>query len=472
MLAAGARVYEVTKRVSATAHGGVGLIHDLVRATGLARRIDASVDVFQRRGPYSVSDHVLNLAYNVVAGGRTLDDLELRRQDAAYLDLLGAGRIPDPTTAGDFLRRFDRARIDDLSEAVNETRMLVWKQQPASFFERATIDIDGTIAPSCGECKEGVDRAYNGEWGYAPLMVSLSNTGEMLYLHNRPGNRPSHEGAFEYLDPAVELVREAGFAKVRMRGDCHFALTSDFDHWDESGIEFVFGVAAHGSLVDAVERLEEPDWSELKRRARTTGGRGAPKPRLREERVRERGYRNLVLEREDVAELEYRPKKCSRVYRLVALRKTIRVEQGQLELGPEVRYHFYVTNVGRGELDTSGVVREANERCNQENLIEQAKNGVHAMRMPCDTLLANEAYMNIAALAWSLKAWLGLMWSDGGKGRELMRMEFRRFVASVVHIPSQVVQSGRRIVQRLLAWSPWIESLLRTHERLRTVRLA
>lgn len=281
MLAAGARVYEVAKRVQATAHGGVGLIHDLVRATGLARRIDASVDVFQRKGPYSVSDHVLNLAYNVVVGGRTLDDLELRRQDAAYLDLLDAARIPDPTTAGDFLRRFDRARIDDLSEAVNETRVLVWKQQPSKFFERATIDIDGTIAPSCGMCKEGVDRAYNGEWGYAPLMISLANTGEMLYLHNRPGNRTSHEGAFEYLEPAVELVREAGFRNVRLRGDCHFALTGDFDHWDASGIEFVFGVAAHRSLVEAAESITESEWSELKRRERTTGGRGAPKPRLR-----------------------------------------------------------------------------------------------------------------------------------------------------------------------------------------------
>ncbi|QDU83508.1 hypothetical protein Pla163_06070 [Planctomycetes bacterium Pla163] len=180
---------------------------------------------------------------------------------------------------------------------MNETRVLVWKQQPASFFERATIDIDGTIAPSCGECKEGVDRAYNGEWGYAPLMISLANTGEMLYLHNRPGNRPSHEGAFEYLEPAVELVREAGFEKARLRGDSHFSLTGDFDHWDGSGIEFVFGIAAHGGLVEAAESIAGGEWSELKRRARTTGGRGAPKPRLREERVRERGYRNLVLAR-------------------------------------------------------------------------------------------------------------------------------------------------------------------------------
>jgi hypothetical protein len=472
MLSAGSRRFEVSDRVRATAYGGVGLIQDLVRATGLERRIDDGVQVFKRRGPYTVSDHVLNLAFNVLAGGRTLDNLELRRQDEAYLDLLGAARIPDPTTAGDFLRRFDRSRIDALAEAVNDTRLVVWSEQEASFFERATIDVDGTIAPTGAECMEGVDRAYNGEWGYAPLVVSLANTGELLYLRNRPGNRPSHEGAFEYLDPAVDLARKAGFRSVRLRGDCHFALTENFAHWDKRSVEFVFGVAAHSKLVGMADGLDEAEWSDFERPARTKGGRGEPKPRVREQRVREHGYRNLILEREHLAEFEYRPKKCGRPYRIVALRKTIRVEQGQLTLEPEVRFHFYITNVDADDLSAADVVREANQRCHQENLIEQSKNGFHAMRMPCDTLLANEVHMNVAALAWTLKAWLGLLWPERSEGELLVRMEFRRFVASVMQVPTQVVRSGRRIVQRILGYSQWAGSLIAAHERLRTLRLA
>ena len=472
MVGSGSRSFEVSKRCRATSHGGLGLVHEVTVATGLAKEIDASVSVFHARGPYTESDHVLNLAYNIVCGGRTLDDVELRRQDEALLDLLGAERLPGATTAGDFLRRFERSDIDDLAEAFNETRRRVWRHQSEDFFERAVIDIDGTIAPTDGECKEGQDMVYTGEWGYAPLLTTLANTGEILYARNRPGNRPSHEGAFEYLDPAVELVRSAGFRSVRLRGDCHFALTADFGHWCEARVEFVFGMAAHPTLVKLAEGLDAGSWEPMEREPRSTGGRGKPKPRVREAIVKERGYKNLVLESEDIAEFTYRPGKCDRSYRVVALRKTIRVEKGQRSLLPEERYHFYVTNVPAGALATADVVREANQRCNQENLIEQTENGVHAMRMPCDTLLANKAYMTIACLAWNMAAWTALLWPDAAEGKRLLVMEFRRFTQSVILLPCQVVLSGRRFVQRLLSWSPWIMPLMRAHEGLRRLRLA
>jgi hypothetical protein len=303
-------------------------------------------------------------------------------------------------------------------------------------------------------------------------LVSLANTGEMLYLRNRPGNRPSHEGAFDYLDPAVDLTKKAGFKKVRLRGDCHFALTENFQHWDERGVEFVFGVAAHPSLVEIAEGLDSKAWKPLQREVRSSGGRGEPKPRVKERIVEERGYRNLVLEAEHIAEFVYQPKRCKRTYRVAALRKTIKVMQGQERLIPEIRFHFYITNLSKSKLSTAAVVRQANLRCDQENLIEQAKNGVHAMRMPCDTLLANDAYMNIACLAWSFKAWLGLLWPDRDQGKVIRRMEFRGFVSKLIQIPCQVVVTGRQIVQRLLSYSDWIEPLLVAHEKLRRLKLA
>jgi len=97
--------FEISSRVQAVLCGGVAAIHAMVQWIGLPAAIDARVSVFKRHWPYHESDHVLNLAYNLLAGGRCIEDLEYRRNDPAYLDMLGAQRTPDPTTAGDFCRR-------------------------------------------------------------------------------------------------------------------------------------------------------------------------------------------------------------------------------------------------------------------------------------------------------------------------------------------------------------------------------
>ena len=125
--------------------------------------------------------------------------------------------------------------------------------------------------------------------------------------------------------------------------------------------------------------------------------------------VRERGYKNLNLLSEHVTEIEYRPARAKGTYRMIILRKRIEVEKGQKRLFDQQRYLFYVTNVPVKELSTQQVVLESNGRCNQENVIEQLKNGVQALRMPADTLVANWTYLVIAAQAWNLKVWLGLL---------------------------------------------------------------
>ena len=461
--------YEMADKSRGINCGGIGAIHMMVNKIGLREEIDQRLYLLKRHLPYHESDHVLNLAYNALLDGVRLQDIELRRNDEAFLDGLGAQRIPDPTTSGDFTRRFGENDVVDLMEAINATRQRVWKKQGAGFLEEAFIDTDGTIAPTLGECKGGMSLSYKGVWGYAPLMVSLANTNEVLYLVNRPGNSVSHEGCVPWIDRAIEVVApHAG--RITLRGDTDFTLTGELDRWDGTGIGFIFGMDAHKKVVGLAEELPEKAWKPLERLPRhqiVTRARRKPE-RVKEGIVRFKGYQNKKLMGESVAEIEYQPNKCKQAYRLIIVRKNISVQKGERVLFDEIRHFFYITN--RKDYTAEQIVSLANGRCNQENVIEQLKNGVNAMRMPVDDLLSNWAYMVMTALAWNLKAWFGLLLPNRQRGEEIVRMEFRRFLHSLILLPAQIVRAGRRIIYRILAYNDWVKDLFAAWQRLRCLR--
>ena len=348
--------YELADRVQAMNAGGLGVVQQLVKQLGLAESINRHCPIFKLRLPYSEADHVLNIAFNLLAGGTCLEHLELRRKDEAYLNALGAERIPDPTTAGDFCRRFGTWDVVALQESFHEARLKVWQQQPDSFFDLAVIEADGTQVETGGEHKEGMSMNYKGEWGYHPLVVTLANTREVLYLWNRPGNRPSHERAFMFFDRSIDLCRRAGFREVRLRGDTDFSQSRHLDRWHNDNVQFVFGFDAIPKLVELAESLGESAWKELHRKQRTATKRRARRPNFKEQVVVAKEYTNKRLEKEFVAEFDYSPGLCQHTYRMVVLKKQVAVMKGVRKLFDDSPYFFYITNIRSPEKTAADVV--------------------------------------------------------------------------------------------------------------------
>lgn len=468
-MTAGGKKYELSEKSRGLAYGGIGMMHRLAEETGLVEAIDRKLHLLKIHLPYHESDHVLNFAFNALCEGTCLEDIELRRQDEVFLDALGAETIPDPTTAGDFCRRFSENSVRALMEAIDEARLNVWRKQPYKFFDEAVIDFDGTLVMTTGECKDGMDISYKAIWGYHPLVVSLANTGELLSLVNRSGNRPSEEGAADEADRAKDLCQKAGFRRIVFRGDTAFSQTEKLDGWHKEGVVFYFGYPAMPNLKERAESLPETAWTKLSRPAKyavKTTPRQKPE-NVKRRIIRQREYLHLELKSEEVAEFWYQPTACRRSYRMIIVRKNISQEKGENVLFDEVRYFFYITN--DEEATPAEVVFTCNDRCDQENLIAQLAGGVRSLTAPVDNLISNWAYMVMSSLAWTMKAWAGLLLPVDGRWREkheaerreVLRMEFKTFVNAFMKIPCQIVHGARRTVFRVLNWNPRLPAFFR-----------
>lgn len=457
--------YEIADRTRGFAHGGIGVIHALAREIGLIDAIDRRLHLLKLHLPFHESDHVLNFAYNALCGGTCLQDIELRRNDEVFLDALGARRIPDPTTGGDFCRRFREDDVCTLIDIINNIRLFVWSRQRYSFFDCATIEMDGTLVPTLGNCKEGMDIAYDGTWCYHPLVMTLANTGEVLSIVNRSGNRPSYEGAAAEVDRCVDLCFRGGFRRVQLRGDTDFTQTEHLDRWDDDGrIGFIFGYPAFPNIKEITEDLPENAWRKLARPKPPdpkSGQRRSRPANVKKEIVRRREFTRLELNSEDIAEFSYRPRKCRKEYRMVVIRKNISKEKGEDRLIDEILYFYYITNDRTSTAEQ--IVFAANDRCNQENVLAQLHSGCHALRASVNDLTSNWAYMVMTALAWNLKAWWALYLPDAPGPHQaarqqekewVLRLEFKTFVQAFIRIPCQLIRTGRRLIYRVIAWNP------------------
>jgi hypothetical protein len=319
--------------------------------------------------------------------------------------------------------------------------------------------MDSTIVETTGRCKGGMDLSYKNIWGYHPLVFSLAETGEILRITNRSGNAHSSHNAFLDVDKVIGLCRKTGFKRTMLRGDTAFTQTDHLDRWDEEGVEFVFGLAVHKNLAEIADNIQEDQWKAVPREPRyddSLASRARP-TRVKDQIIEQRGYKNRKMKNEHYVEVAYKPYKCQKTYRLVIVRKILKItEQGRLF--EDYKYFFYINNLACQAYSSTDVIYESNQRCNQENVIAQL-GAARALHAPVDELVSNWAYMVMASLSWTLKAWIALSIPEGTEGekkkvnqerKRVLAMEHRAFVEQFIRLPALIVRTGRQLIVRLL----------------------
>ncbi|MHC4164894.1 MAG: IS1380 family transposase [Planctomycetota bacterium] len=456
------------ERGEATAYGGLALAATLVRSLGLHRELDRALDLLQSHRPFTESDHVLTHVYNLFVGGSCIEDIAHLQGSEPVRRMLGAARIPDPTTAGDFLRRFDAEALGALDRAIDRGQEMVWKRRYGRRkATQAIVDLDSHVHPVYGDQKEGADFSYKGSLAYHPLVISLAETQECLRLINRPGNTASAEGAERHLAELFPMLLRR-FRQVVVRGDSAFCSQKIFDACEAHGQCFAVVSPAQKNFEALAEALPEAAWKpyrargERARRASSPARRRKRRPNLRRRLARARGKHDLRLERQWVAEIPYRPERSRSTYRLILRRQRIE-EYLQGELFELWRYRYVLTNLPPST-SARDVIDLTYQRCDQENVIEQLQHGIAGMRMPTGGLLSNAAFLTCARFAHNLKAWLAQL----ALPRETMRWEWKRFRHAFVYIAARVLRQSRQIQVRLARSHPMAPTILLAHARLQS----
>lgn len=428
-----------------TALGGLALAARLMAVLKVPQAIDGALSLLRSHRPYQESDHVLTHAYNLFVGGTAIEDIADLQQSDPVKQMLGASRIPDPTTAGDFLRRFDADALNSLDGAIDEVQERVWKRCHGKRKRKlGVVDLDSHVRHIYGNQKEGADFTYKGGFGYHPLVISMAETQECLRLVNRPGNTPSADGAAEHIEELVPLLTSR-FKNVLIRGDSAFSRQDIFDVCDGNGLYFAMVSTCQKNFEDLADSIPERQWMAFRasdrKQVKPSKRRKRGKHR-RSQKARQRGKRDLKLEKQWLAEISYAPARSDKPYRLIVRRQRIE-ESVQGELFELWRYRYVLTNLPKST-STEEAVRQTYQRCDQENVIEQLQSGVAAMRMPTGSLLANHAFLVCARLAHNMKAWLAML----ALPEEVMRWEWKRFRQAFVYVAARVVKKARQQIVR------------------------
>jgi hypothetical protein len=468
---------EVDERSTVTGYGGLSLAAAFLKRFRVAQAIDDRVHVLKIHLPFHESDHVLAQALNLYVGGECLEDQASLQHDTGVLRMLGACRLPDPTTAGDFLRRFDERQhpgaLSGLRSAIDAVQDAVWGKQAGKRRRKrdvAILDLDGHTKPLYGVQKEGADFDYKGRWSYNVLLASLAGTGECLAVRNRPGNVRSSEGAADLLEETLPRVKQR-FREVLVRADSDFDRRDVREACEAEGVHFAFVAREASNRLSWAEGLPESAWTPFRTRAhrereknrhrRGFEGR-RKKSNRRRRRARERGYTNLDLKKQWIAEIPWKPPGATKTYRMI-LRRQLIEKSDQESLFEIYRYRYVVTDLP-ASWSAEEVIDTTYQRCDQENVIEQMGRGVAVWRMPVAEFDGNSAWLEIGRLAWNLGKWIAQLVLPA----EVVRWEWKRYRKAYVHIAAEVVHRSRQCWLRMSPSHRFLDSLISAQVQLQT----
>ena len=393
---------ESDSRGEMTHYGGLVLAQQFVRRFRVAKRLDEALVLLRRHAPYHESDHVLALAYTLYADGTCLEDQAVLQGSEAVRRLVGACRIPDPTTAGDFLRRFKSAKdVEQLSEVIDEVEETVWSKlrgkvrRRRNKHELALVDLDGHIKPLYGVQKQGADFSYDGRWSYQPLVVSLGGSGECLKVVNQPGSARSSDAAAKAVKTVLPRVKRH-FRNAIVRGDTDFDRSDIFNAVIDERAYFAIGGRLYPKRAALAQAIAEQNWKpfvpRVEREERSGPSRHGRTPNCRQRQAAARGFRTLRTVKQWVSEIDYQPHGLSAACRMIVRRILIEQTDGQGALFKHFRYRLVLTNLPRSYTAWQ-VVDLTYQRCDQENVIEQFGQGIAGWRMPVAEFIGNSAWL-------------------------------------------------------------------------------
>jgi hypothetical protein len=348
-----------------TSHAGTVLLHDFAQRLGVAQVLDEELHVKVRERGYEEGQAISGLVYNLILGGEHLSDLEVLRGDPGTQELLEAETILAPTTAGEFLRKFDIGDVHDFQRVHQRLQQQVRPHQQAT---TCTIDLDSSIYEQASSSKEGSTKAYNGEVGYHPLFAFWAEEGELLFSHLRRGNAHTARNVVWFLRETFKRLPQR--AVTKLRADSGFYSKTVVQWCEAHGVTFTITADQTEPLLAAITAVPEGGWRPLP------------------------GY-DLA----EVTDLRYQPTGWTHPYRYVVKREMAETKAGDLYW----KYHAPVTNE---EDQTIGeVVVWHLQHADMENAIKEHKSGFGLEKLPTQKFHANWAYLLIGQLAFNLVAW-------------------------------------------------------------------
>ena len=456
---------------------GLGIVHGLVERLGVASVIDDRVCVLRRRKWYTESDHALTLTYNMLSGGDTLSDVNRLRDDDGLRRLLGTARIPHASTVGDFLARFDGKREEsrkrdqqagkvaliELREAIEEIQQRAFGLLSRARRGVATLDWDSSIHEVRGEQKEGADFSYDKRWSYSALYGTVAETGDVVHLGLHEGNRHTSYGLKEVLPGTIERVREH-FRKVRMRLRPTRRTELQRRHF-RPPLRPLIPLPLPADLpLHVLPPLLPPPPRQLPLR-RQRAPRALRQPVHRIQQIPQGLRHDVELHPPllaDAHDLLIVVAAVSRYRYVIKRTPVLDAEGGQKYLDDGMREYRYWIVVTNSKRSNRAVLRIAQGRGNQENLIKDLKHGLGLSHVPTGLLGANQAYFMIAGLAWNLKTWM-LNLLELGDGAVL---RCKRFFYLWIWQAGVVAKSGRNSVVLKMSAGEYFQRYSAAHARL------